>query len=865
MESSPDDRFAAAAIGRGKALVGAGRLDEAEELYAALLAKYPSFARGHLHLGKIYSRQRRWRQAVAQFRVGLAIEPANLKIKTSLAQALFKDGEYQKAITHCREAISAGAERDSSNWLILGRSLHKMGQDAEAIEALEQAADLAPSNVNVRILLINTLMSTGRRKAAFAQCFKALRRVKSRQDRWKILKKLPVMLYFATISAKSLSWAASSVRAAARALYVTALWATARLYCRNANVPFSTVAAISRDLRRGELARFTVANLLLPVSDAMFINWKKTFFSEIAEDVDCSFFGLCGYRPRNVLLRSILLFASCLKAIGDLGHAHDIYAALSSSRRKRNAAFGHIGLGDIAHLAALWTGQITHLDQRGLTLFPTFGGVTKFYNDELGWPLPESGFERAAGHYRKAARLAPDLPFAWYQLARLSADQKRFREAKRFMAACQRVSTACSASVKRMLDVESSRLGGLCSLAEPDGRPSLTVLEKHRPGRVRIAQLGSEPGAAVDIACDAETVSFAYKLHYKDAETEVVKTAAYPDLRVQRRVSGTVSTMLGAPFISERGFVASGATNFPNFPGGRETFSPMFLGQAGTRELYIEDPKGEFDNAVILPGISQNYFHFLFDALGAALLVDEADLENRELLFFCERIRPFHLDLFQRMGIPENRVHAISVRSHGTAVSLSDAIVPDYPNQEAVIHPEVARRLRKKLLRESFEPRKGKKVYLARSGARSFAERDRLALNQLLARFGFVTVDPGTMAVAEQVRLMRDAETIAVEAGAAASNLLFAPSGASVILISPAAGYYECFTPLCTEFGLDLNVALMPGRVRPKYIHTWCNYEPELDIETVRRAIESAVASGAPPVGALSPTAQGAPRKTIAG
>jgi hypothetical protein len=56
----------------------------------------------------------------------------------------------------------------------------------------------------------------------------------------------------------------------------------------------------------------------------------------------------------------------------------------------------------------------------------------------------------------------------------------------------------------------------------------------------------------------------------------------------------------------------------------------------------------------------------------------------------------------------------------------------------------------------------------------------------------------------------------------------------------------------------------MPGRVRPKYIHTWCNYEPELDIETVRRAIESAVASGAPPVG-LSPTAQGAPRKTIAG
>jgi tetratricopeptide (TPR) repeat protein len=83
----------------GQNLVAGGRLDDAERLYLELLSQYPDEARAHLHLGQIYSQQGRWPDAIGQFRAGLAAEPQNLKLKTGLARALFKNGEMAEAIS----------------------------------------------------------------------------------------------------------------------------------------------------------------------------------------------------------------------------------------------------------------------------------------------------------------------------------------------------------------------------------------------------------------------------------------------------------------------------------------------------------------------------------------------------------------------------------------------------------------------------------------------------------------------------------------------------------------------------------------------------------------------------------------------
>jgi tetratricopeptide (TPR) repeat protein len=824
-------------VQHGKLLVAGDRLNEAEQLYLELLSDFPRERLPNLYLAKIYMRQRRWREAIRPLRAALAAKPSDVKARATLARALFKDGEYQKAISHSRDALTIDP-KDAATWFILGRSLHKMGEYAEAVDALRAAAELKPSDAIVRLQLVDALLHSGRRLAAISELVAAVRNAETWSQRKRVFEKIVVVLYSKFVISKLRSVVLRPLAILRSWALPATTWLIATLRCRHACTPFATVSVIARDFRTNELSKIGSANLLLPLSDPMFINWRKTFFSDIAADVDFSFFDLHSFRLRDQLLKCVLLYASYLKVTGLIKEAGQIYAALAKSKRSRDAAFGHIGLGDISHLAELWDRQIGELDDRGLTLFPNFGGLRTFLNDHLKWDVPEGGFDTAEGHYRTAVRLAPSLPFAWYQIARVNADQQEFRRAVRYLSAGLKTGSPLSGPTKHMLAMELSRLRYLAGLSGWQGSdPDCPIVERSA-GRLRALETRNAPSVR-EGGCASETLPMQYMVHYGDHDTEVTKTAHFPALGIQTNASGAVPTLIGAPFISDEGYVSRGATIFPTFPGGREIFSPMFLGQAGTRELYIEKAEGELRDIAVLPGFGANYFHFLFDSLGAGVMLP-GQFADRDLLFFCNRIRPYHLELFGMLGIDEGRVHAISAR-HGTALSVRDAVVPDYPNQGGVVHPAVARRLRKRLFDSNFEPRKRKRIYLVRSGSRSFAAADRIAVHKLMASHGFEIIDPGSLTVAEQIKLTRDAETIAVDGGAAASNLLFAPSGASVIIIAPAAGYTDCFTPLCSEFGLHLNVALVPARVRPKYVNTWSSYDLQLDVGTIGRAIEAAI------------------------
>jgi capsular polysaccharide biosynthesis protein len=59
------------------------------------------------------------------------------------------------------------------------------------------------------------------------------------------------------------------------------------------------------------------------------------------------------------------------------------------------------------------------------------------------------------------------------------------------------------------------------------------------------------------------------------------------------------------------------------------------------------------------------------------------------------------------------------------------------------------------------------------------------AVLELLARYDFDPVDPGTMSVADQIRTFATAHLIVAPHGAALANLIFAPPGAAVVELFP--------------------------------------------------------------------------------
>jgi capsular polysaccharide biosynthesis protein len=88
-----------------------------------------------------------------------------------------------------------------------------------------------------------------------------------------------------------------------------------------------------------------------------------------------------------------------------------------------------------------------------------------------------------------------------------------------------------------------------------------------------------------------------------------------------------------------------------------------------------------------------------------------------------------------------------------------------------------------------------------------------------LSPFGFETIDPGTLAFDQQVRMFSEAELVVGAHGAALANLVFCPEGAAIIELFPPDYVNVCFWALATAVGTLRYRYLvgdgLPGRARP--------------------------------------------------
>jgi hypothetical protein len=596
----------------------------------------------------------------------------------------------------------------------------------------------------------------------------------------------------------------------------------------------------------GELATFTSGNLPTSVSDPKVIRWHTTSFSYVGDLIDLDFFGLRRRRLRDIVPILLLLYVSSLKLLGYVPEATSIYRSMAR-RPGRIGAYGWIGLADITHTVALWRRLVDEYDARGLTLFPLVSGLTVFLSDSIGWTLAvEATFDEARRCYTAAIDAAPDLAFAWHELARLEADAGNHAAAAEAMTEfAQRIVGGAGAGSRTAAELEAARLRALAAAPDVDADDAATLRRWHE-GPVRVVSMASSPdevrpqSTAVSAPGD---LPVSYRAYWRGREHVVEKKLVFGAIGSHLVHEGFVSAYAGAPCVTSLGESLESSTSYPFYPG-REIFSPLFLGRANEYELYVARTTGIIRNVVVLPGFADNYFHFLFDTVGALALIEPALLDGRDLVLFSHRLKPFQLDVFELFGIPRERLRV--QRPGRYAVAAKDVVVVDYPTPLAVVHPRTVPFLRDALLGAQQEPTPRKRIYLERTGTRSFARQSRRELHKLFSRYGFVVVHPETLTVRQQIELLRDAEAVAVDAGAGAANLLFAPRGAKVLLLAPMIGYMDAFTPICALGDLDLYVVLSDARVHPKYLFTWSAVHPVADPVTLELCLERVFADRAP-------------------
>jgi Flp pilus assembly protein TadD len=167
---------------RARDLVREGRIDEAIALYRDIITDQPDNLKARNNLGLLYDGLGQHERALEQFESARAIDPDNVSVISNLAGALIGMGRFEEAERELRRAMKLDlenvevranlgilyfrrgqyvqaenelrwvCERDLENahaFFYRGEALNRLGKVDKAIEVMERAARLQPSNARI--------------------------------------------------------------------------------------------------------------------------------------------------------------------------------------------------------------------------------------------------------------------------------------------------------------------------------------------------------------------------------------------------------------------------------------------------------------------------------------------------------------------------------------------------------------------------------------------------------------------------------------------------------------------------------------------------------------------------------------------
>jgi tetratricopeptide (TPR) repeat protein len=172
-----DASYVPALVGRGDALVGVGRLDEAVQDFQAALSANPSLADVHRRLDVVAFRREqqtllaaraaagagRLDEAAAIYQRALARSPDSSLLYRELAGVERSQGRNDQALDHLRKAISLDPT-DARALVQLGELLEARGDSGAAVDAYARASRIEPGDeVTARLAAAQGRASASRR------------------------------------------------------------------------------------------------------------------------------------------------------------------------------------------------------------------------------------------------------------------------------------------------------------------------------------------------------------------------------------------------------------------------------------------------------------------------------------------------------------------------------------------------------------------------------------------------------------------------------------------------------------------------------------------------------------------------------
>lgn len=188
----------------------------------------------------------------------------------------------------------------------------------------------------------------------------------------------------------------------------------------------------------------------------------------------------------------------------------------------------------------------------------------------------------------------------------------------------------------------------------------------------------------------------------------------------------------------------------------------------------------------------QNYFHWVVEVLPRLFLYDLLRVEDSTPLIVTDGLHPNHYRLLE---LVKDEERPVLLRPRGSWTRVAQLIYPSdvsrildvydrAPNEETVFIPVTLIRAMARRVTTSVPagPVGPKRIFLKRASSyRNLMNSDEV--EALLKDLDFSIVDPGQLAVDEQVRLFRNADLIVGPSGAAFANIAWCSPRAQILVL----------------------------------------------------------------------------------
>jgi tetratricopeptide (TPR) repeat protein len=144
-----------------------GDTDQAVDTLRSVVASNPDSAKAHFNLATEFADHVRYKEAAAEYKETIRLDPGDNSARLSLAKALVEATEDAAAVPCLQEYIRR-APQDYEGYLVLGRAHRRLGDLTGATEAFRRAAELKPDSYEAQYNLGHELAETGDRPHAIA-------------------------------------------------------------------------------------------------------------------------------------------------------------------------------------------------------------------------------------------------------------------------------------------------------------------------------------------------------------------------------------------------------------------------------------------------------------------------------------------------------------------------------------------------------------------------------------------------------------------------------------------------------------------------------------------------------------------------